>query len=86
MLVSHTGKNLARAMFSLLQDFGIEERTLGHVGDNTSNNDSMLDELDVLYKGTEASIAGRHTQVWCFGHILNLVYHVRVVFYSRQHY
>lgn len=76
MLKSHTGENLARAAFDLFNDFGIAGRTLGHAGDNASNNDSMLDSLDELYRTIEESIAGRTTQIRCFGHILNLVYHV----------
>ncbi len=75
MTIAHTGKNLAKAAFELLKEFGIVERTLGHVGDNATNNDSMLDELNRLYGHYEASISGRwDTQVRCFGHILNLVY------------
>lgn len=43
----------------------------------------MLDELEILYKQYESSLAGRDTQVRCFGHILNLVYHVSVLFASE---
>lgn len=76
MTVAHTGKNLAEAVFSALQYFDIADRTLGHTGDNASNNDTTLDELQKLYSQLEDSIAGRFTQVRCFGHILNLIYHV----------
>lgn len=77
MLVSHTGENLARKAFELFQEFGIAERTLGHTGDNASNNDTMLDHLCGLYSAFENSISGKwDTQVRCFGHILNLVYQV----------
>lgn len=76
MTKAHTGKNLAKAAFDLFKEFGIAGRTLGHAGDNASNNDSMLDSLDELYRTIEESIASRTTQIRCFGHILNLVYHV----------
>lgn len=80
MTVAHTGKNLADAIFATLQEFKIADRTLGHTGDNASNNDATLDELQVLYSQLEESIAGRFTQVRCFGHILNLIYHVSLLF------
>lgn len=76
MTKAHTGKNLAKAAFDLFKEYNIAARTLGHVGDNASNNDTMLDNLDDLYRTIEDSIAGRTTQIRCFGHILNLVYHV----------
>ncbi|EEB88838.1 hypothetical protein MPER_13141 [Moniliophthora perniciosa FA553] len=53
-------------------EFGIFDRTLGNTGDNASTNDKMLDYLDIEF-GWE-SLAGRITQVRCFGHILNLIY------------
>lgn len=76
MTEAHTGVNLANASFALLQKFGIAGRMLGHTGDNASNNDKMLDHLQILYSQFEESIAGRDTQIRCFGHILNLIYHV----------
>lgn len=76
LIESHTGKYLAQCAFDVLSEFGIVERTLGHCGDNASNNDCMLDNLDKLYDKCAESIAGRSTQIRCFGHILNLVYHV----------
>ncbi|KAJ3831328.1 hypothetical protein F5878DRAFT_549679 [Lentinula raphanica] len=60
----------------VLKAFNIAERTLGHTGDNASNNDSMLNELEALYTEYEGSLAGRDTQIRCFGHILNLTYQV----------
>jgi len=76
MTVAHTGENLAQASYQVLEDFGIAERMLAHTADNATNNDSMLDCLEVQYG--EDSLAGRQTQVRCFAHILNLVYMVRL--------
>lgn len=80
MLVAHTGENLAQASFKVFEDFGIADRILAHTGDNATNNDSLLDHLEGLYP--KDSLAGRQTQVRCFGHILNLVYMVRSFVYS----
>ncbi|KAF5336727.1 hypothetical protein D9757_015382 [Collybiopsis confluens] len=75
MKASHTGKYLADRAFQCLSDFGIADRTLGHTGDNASNNNKMLDHLTSLYDQFPLSIAGRDMQIRCFGHILNLIYH-----------
>lgn len=85
LIASHTGDYLAKKVFETLKDFEIANRTLGHSGDNASNNDKMLAELEKLYdtltedysyRYLPVSIAGRYTQIRCFGHILNLIYHV----------
>lgn len=76
MTVAHSGKNLAQASLKVFEAFGIVDRMLGHTGDNATNNDKMLDYLEELYRQFRDSIAGCHTQVRCFGHILNLVYMV----------
>lgn len=74
--VAHTGKNLANRTFELLEEFEIADRTLGHTADNASNNNTMLNELEKLYSAYKNLIAGRDTQVQCWGHVLNLIYHV----------
>lgn len=88
---SHTGDYLALKVFETLKYYGIVHHTLGHSGDNASNNDKMLDKLDVLYRtlindddyrDLPESIAGRDTQIQCFGHVLNLLYHVCFYFSS----
>ncbi|KAJ3738225.1 hypothetical protein EV360DRAFT_4243, partial [Lentinula raphanica] len=66
MTVAHTGQNLAAETMKVLKAFNIAERTLGHTGDNASNNDSMLNELEALYTEYEGSLAGRDTQIRCF--------------------
>lgn len=79
----HTGDYLATVVFSLLQRYKIEKRTLGFVADNASNNDKMLKSLDQLIDPDD--IAGTQTQVRCFGHILNLIYKaVCSVFYKEK--
>jgi hypothetical protein len=78
MNAAHTGEYLARKAYEVFVEYGIEERILGQTGDNASNNDAMLDRLGEKFQSNfpNTSIAGRDTQVRCFGHILNLIYHV----------
>jgi hypothetical protein len=65
---SHTGMNLAVAFVDVLQDFGIHHKILSVTCDNTSNNDTMITELDhMLTKFLPVNCT------CCFAHILNLV-------------
>ena len=45
------------------------------IADNTSNNNTLVDELGELLDGFQGSL----TQVQCFAHILNLVVKVHIV-------
>jgi hypothetical protein len=65
---SHTGMNLAVAFVDVLQDFCIDHKILSVTCDNTSNNDTMITELDHML--TKFSPINR---TCCFAHILNLV-------------
>ena len=47
---------------------------LGQVLDNTSNNDTMLAELETSMEGTH----GVHTQICCICHVFNLAVKVRL--------
>lgn len=95
LTASHTGEYLATKVFESLKYYGIANRSFGHSGDNASNNDKMLDKLDELYRtlvqdddyrDLPMSIAGRHTQIRCFGNILNLIYHVCIAIRSDSVY
>lgn len=58
----------------------IPVQVLGLVCDNTSNNDTMVDELEMLLP----SFGGRRTHVHCFAHILDLVVKAsHIVLYSH---
>jgi len=65
---SHTGLNLAVAFAAVLQDFHIEHKILLVTYDNTSNNDTMVAELDEILPSFSPVNC-----TWYFTHILNLV-------------
>lgn len=48
------------------------------VADNASNNNTLVDELEVLLP----SFGGQQARVRCFAHILNLVVKVRLCSYN----
>ncbi|KAF7371898.1 Zinc finger BED domain-containing protein 4 [Mycena venus] len=66
---AHTGIYLASCIAECLREYGIEKKILSIVGDNASNNDTMIDELADLIP----TFPGKTTRVHCFAHILNLV-------------
>ncbi|CDO72042.1 hypothetical protein BN946_scf184943.g77 [Trametes cinnabarina] len=69
LAVSHSGVNLATAFAEVVHEFGIDEKMLAVTCDNASNNDTMIDalELDV------PSFGGRKMRTRCFDHIAHLV-------------
>ncbi|KAF7296800.1 Dimer-Tnp-hAT domain-containing protein [Mycena indigotica] len=69
--LSHTGSNLARALSDTFKEYGIEKKILGIVGDNASNNDTMMESLvELMPKGARLDLT---TRIRCFAHVLNLV-------------
>ncbi len=77
---AHTGTYLAECVMEVLKEYGLEELILGETGDNASVNDKTLDELETLFQESSFNImTGRHTQIRCFAHILNLVVKVRAI-------
>ncbi len=71
---AHTGKYLAEQIMEILKEYNLEELVLGAAGDNASVNDTTLDKLEYLFQEILMKIMmGRHTQICCFAHILNLV-------------
>lgn len=65
---SHTGRYLCDSLVDCLKEFGIENKILGVVCNNTSNNDTLVSqlELDLCRQN------GTRTRIRCFVHILNL--------------
>ncbi|KLO09607.1 hypothetical protein SCHPADRAFT_798112, partial [Schizopora paradoxa] len=43
----HTGKVLCDALVGCLKEFGIKNKVLSVVADNASNNDTMMDQLEI---------------------------------------
>ncbi|KAH8928772.1 hypothetical protein BT69DRAFT_421780 [Atractiella rhizophila] len=53
MKESHTGFNMAAAVFELLVEFGIQSKVFAAISDNASNNDTFVDCLQD-YSGMHA--------------------------------
>lgn len=67
---SHTGEYLAEKVTESLKEYGLDTSILSMTMDNASNNDTLLRELPHLLP-LDATV-GRHYQIRCFGHIINL--------------
>ncbi|KAJ3510755.1 hypothetical protein NMY22_g15875 [Coprinellus aureogranulatus] len=66
---AHLGVYLAARIAECVQDWGLKDKIMAFVGDNTSNNDTLVQELKELV----LSFHGQEHQVRCFAHVLNLV-------------
>jgi hypothetical protein len=62
---------LAQKVAKVMKEYGIVDSTLGMAMDNASNNNSLLKELP--HNLPDSATVGTEYQIWCFGHIINLV-------------
>jgi hypothetical protein len=80
----HTGQNIARAIFAILEEYKITSKLTGITTDGASNNINMMAELDNLYrnyrteKGEDAMqelsvLFDADTWFHCLSHILHLL-------------
>ncbi|KNE90754.1 hypothetical protein PSTG_15819 [Puccinia striiformis f. sp. tritici PST-78] len=67
---SHTGVYLAETVQLIVEKFGLQDKIYGIVTDNTSNNQTMIKEIQT-YRWPH--FKGETTWVRCFAHILNLI-------------
>ncbi|KAF8579151.1 hypothetical protein K439DRAFT_1314891, partial [Ramaria rubella] len=58
---SHNGAYLAEKLAECLKSYGIQDKILGMVADNASNNNMMLDALEFELEGFQGTI----TRVRC---------------------
>lgn len=77
---SHTGCYLCDSLVSCLRDFGIENKILGVVCDNASNNNTLVSHLELELCGQN----GTRTRIRCFAHILNLAVKAILTPFSKR--
>ncbi|THH15827.1 hypothetical protein EUX98_g9402 [Antrodiella citrinella] len=66
---NHTGNYLTQELAKCLKLYGIDKKILGITGDNASNNDTLMAELELLLGGYFSML----THIRCLAHILNLI-------------
>ncbi|CAE6365245.1 unnamed protein product [Rhizoctonia solani] len=70
---SHTGVNVGRILFGILEDADLVGK-IGHVTlDNASNNDTLMAELEVAFNDKHSPFEKKLNRVRCFPHVINLV-------------
>ncbi|KAF8579359.1 hypothetical protein K439DRAFT_1300865, partial [Ramaria rubella] len=52
---AHNGAYLAEKLVECLKSYGIQDKILGMVADNASNNNTMLDVLEFELKGFQGA-------------------------------
>ncbi len=70
----HTGKLLAEAVIELLEEYEIADRLLGITLDNAKNNDTMMKELETIFrqKYPKARFSVTWNQIRCLAHVINI--------------
>ncbi|QRV97807.1 hAT family dimerization protein [Ceratobasidium sp. AG-Ba] len=70
----HSGENLGRILFAILNEFGLTNKKLGHITlDNASNNNTLMEELEIVFKQQGLFTFGRTlNRIRCFPHVINL--------------
>ncbi|KAF8582451.1 hypothetical protein K439DRAFT_1310308, partial [Ramaria rubella] len=61
LMKPHTGTYLAEKLVECLKSYGIQDKILGMVADNASNNNTILDALELELEGFQGSMAC----IWC---------------------
>jgi hypothetical protein len=69
----HSGENIAHTIYSVLTEWGIQDRIGAVVSDNASNNDTCLRHLFQRLSPEYSESDVTHRRLRCYGHILNLV-------------
>jgi len=69
---SHTGANMARVVNELLQEYGIDDRLGYFMGDNASNNDTLVRALADKQVSGEHHYNPQERRLRFVGHVINL--------------
>jgi hypothetical protein len=69
---SHTGSNMAEVIMEILREYGVEEKLGYLMGDNATNDASLVKALvEEQVHGTYHYAAGEH-RLRCVGHVISL--------------
>ncbi|CAB4409531.1 unnamed protein product [Rhizophagus irregularis] len=69
---SHTGKNIAEELITVLNLYDISKKINSITTDNASNNDTMFSYLELWAKDNDIDFSGNNQQCRCFAHVVNL--------------
>lgn len=69
---AHSGTNLSKVVFDLLQEHQITDRVLSVTTDNASNNKTLIESVHEAIKGQQSSSDIAVIQVPCIAHVIQL--------------
>ncbi|CAB5390714.1 unnamed protein product [Rhizophagus irregularis] len=69
---SHTGKNIAEELITVLNLYGISKKINSITTNNASNNDTMFSYLELWAKDNDIDFSENNQQCRCFAHVVNL--------------
>ncbi|KAH8928767.1 hypothetical protein BT69DRAFT_1192246, partial [Atractiella rhizophila] len=68
----HSGKKLAKAVYDVLTKLRILEKISVIMSDNASSNDTMMQELESLFKKDGITFPANECRGRCLPHIIHL--------------
>ncbi|CAG8706133.1 8202_t:CDS:2, partial [Gigaspora rosea] len=68
---AHSGKNIANKFIKMVEFYKIENKIIGITTDNASNNDTMIDNIEIWAIEQNLNFSDKN-HFRCFAHILNL--------------
>ncbi|PPR04216.1 hypothetical protein CVT24_013300 [Panaeolus cyanescens] len=69
---THSGANIGKEMYNILENVGITNK-LGHITtDNASNNSTMMEEMVHSLEGLGVPFHAKSNHIRCFPHVINL--------------
>ncbi|PPR07616.1 hypothetical protein CVT24_004169 [Panaeolus cyanescens] len=69
---THSGANIGKEMYNILENVGITNK-LGHITtDNASNNSTMMEEMVKSLEGLGVPFHAKSNHIRCFPHVINL--------------
>ncbi|CAB5364972.1 unnamed protein product [Rhizophagus irregularis] len=69
---SHTGKNIAEELITVLNLYGISKKINSITTDNASNNDTIFSYLELWAKDNDIDFSGNNQQCRYFAYVVNL--------------
>ncbi|KAJ8515596.1 hypothetical protein ONZ45_g6994 [Pleurotus djamor] len=72
LIGSHSGANMAEAVWSTMQRFGLVGKVIAIVMDNASNNDTLMTTLEALHRGAGFDFPAKDARLRCIPHTIHL--------------
>ena len=69
---AHSGRSMATLVYSTLKDLGIETRLFALTGDNTSNNNTLVSNLEALLGENNIPWEASKYRIHCLAHVVQL--------------